>query len=44
MYTSIYIYNTYIYRSNLCRSVWENYKTYRDDRPLIRKEILWSME
>ena len=31
-------------RSNLCRSVWENYKTYRDDRPLIRKEIKWSME
>ena len=34
----------YIYRSNLCRSVWENYTTCRDDRPLIRKEIKWSME
>ena len=34
----------YIYISNLCRSVWENYKTYRDDRTLIRKEIKWSME
>ena len=21
----------HIYRSNLCRSVWENYKTYRGD-------------
>ena len=31
-------------RTNLCRSVWENYKTYRDDRPLIQKEIKWSME
>ena len=23
--------------------MWENYKTHRDDRPLIRKEILWSV-
>ena len=37
-YIDIYIY-LYIYRSNLCRSVWKNYKTYRDDRPLIRKLI-----
>ena len=35
---------TYIYRSNLCRSVWENYKTYRDDQQLIQKEIKWSIE
>ena len=28
----------------MCRSVWENYKEYRDNRPLIRKEIKWSME
>ena len=32
-----------IYNSNLSRGVWENYKTHRDDRPLIRKEILWSV-
>ena len=41
VFGNIYI---YIYRSNLCRSVWENCKEYRDDRPLIRKEIKWSME
>ena len=27
----------------LSRSVWEKYKSCRDDRPLIRKEILWSV-
>ena len=37
--SSIYIYMS-IYRSILCRSVWQNYSTNRDDRPLIRKEIL----
>ena len=37
-YSHFYIY-IYIYRSNLCRSVCENYKTYRDDQPLIRKEM-----
>ena len=41
---TFYYLDWYIYRSNLCRSVWENYKTYRDDRTLIRKEIKWSME
>ena len=25
------------------RSVRENYKTYRDDRPLVQKETLWSV-
>ena len=36
MYTSI---------DQICVEVFEeNYKTYRDDRPLIRKEILWSMK
>ena len=27
----------------LCRSVWENHTSYRDDRSLIRKKILWSV-
>ena len=41
IYMYIYI---HIYRSNLCRSVWKNHKSHRDDRPLIRKEILLNME
>ena len=33
----------YIYRNQICVEVfWQNYKTYIGDRPLIRKEILWS--
>ena len=32
----------FIWKLNLCRSVWEKCKTYIGDRSLIRKEILWS--
>ena len=28
----------------MSRSIWENYKTYRVDRPFIRKNILWNMQ
>ena len=32
-----------MYNSNLSRSIRKNYKTRRNDRTLIRKEILWSV-
>ena len=35
MYTSI---------DQICIEVFEKNMTYRDNKPIIRKEILWSME
>ena len=34
-----------MYIDQICVEVFgKNYKTYRDDRHLIRKEIKWNME